>query len=203
MISGTLPIGCLVRIDKPALQAVIDRLKELGYRVVGPTVAQAAVVYGDLDSIEQMPIGCVDEQEAGKYRLNSPLTSPSRDAVPLTPNPSSPDYRGRGERDGYGSYFGCVIGPHSLKNYVFPPRVTSLESLQSRSDWKISTPPLPAKPLAVLGVCACDLHALRAQDKVFLEGRFVDPDYQARRQGLFILAVHCGRAVSTCFCSRR
>jgi hypothetical protein len=44
-----LPTGCMVRIDKPALQAVVDKLKSLGYRVVGPTVAESAVVYADLD----------------------------------------------------------------------------------------------------------------------------------------------------------
>ena len=37
MSRSGLPIGCSVRIEKPDLQAVIDRLGELGYRVIGPT----------------------------------------------------------------------------------------------------------------------------------------------------------------------
>jgi ferredoxin len=39
------------------------------------------------------------------------------------------------------------------------------------------------------------------QDLVFLGGPFVDADYQARRQNLFVLAVNCGRAAATCFCT--
>jgi len=174
MTSPQLPIGCFVRIDKPALQAVIDKLKDLGYRVVGPTVAQAAVVYADLDSVRQLPIGYVDAQEAGRYRLS----------------PTDGD-----------SYFAYVVGPHSLKNFLFPPRTTILETICRDGTWQITPPPPPPKPLAVLGVRSCDLHALRVQDQVFLNGRHVDPDYQARRQDLFLLAVNCGRAASTCFCT--
>jgi formate hydrogenlyase subunit 6/NADH:ubiquinone oxidoreductase subunit I len=174
MSNPALPIGCLVRIDKPDLQSVIDRLRESEYRVVGPTVSQAAVVYGEIDSIRQLPIGYIDEQEGGHYRLKP---------------------------TGSGSYFAYVVGPHSLKNYLFPPRTTLLESIGIRGDWQVSAPASPPKPLAVIGARSCDLHALRVQDKVFLEGRYVDSDYQARRQGLFVLAVNCGRAAATCFCT--
>ena len=59
----------------------------------------------------------------------------------------------------------------------------------------------PVLPMAVLGARSCDLHALAAQDRIFLGDRFVNPSYQARRQNLFIVAVNCGRAVATCFCT--
>jgi formate hydrogenlyase subunit 6/NADH:ubiquinone oxidoreductase subunit I len=173
MSASPPPRGCFVRIDKPALQAVIDRLKEWGYRVIGPTVAQAAVVYADLDSVRQLPIGYVDEQEAGRYRL----TKTDQD-----------------------TYFAYVVGPHSLKNFLFPPRTTVLESVRVGGRWQMAAPAAAVRPLAVLGVRGCDLHALRAQDRIFLGGRFVDPDYQARRADLFLLAVNCGRAAPTCFC---
>ena len=52
----------------------------------------------------------------------------------------------------------------------------------------------------VIGPRACDLHALNVQDRVFLDGPYVDPAYQARRSSLFIVAVNCRRAASTCFC---
>ncbi len=48
---------------------------------------------------------------------------------------------------------------------------------------------------------ACDLHAIAIQDKVFLDGPFVDPGYKARRESLFIVAVNCGQAGGTCFCA--
>ncbi|MFO0823536.1 MAG: hypothetical protein U0792_10540 [Gemmataceae bacterium] len=47
---------------------------------------------------------------------------------------------------------------------------------------------------------SCDLHALAIQDRVFLRGPHRDPEYAARREGLFLVAVNCGRSASTCFC---
>jgi ferredoxin len=174
MSTSRLPIGCFVRIDKPDLQPVLDKLKDLGYRVIGPRVAEAAVIYTDLESVDQLPIGHVEEQEAGRYRLT---------------------------RTGDDSYFAYVVGPHSLKNYLFPPHTTLLESVGVNGTWQMRAPLPPPQPLAILGVRSCDLHALQVQDRVFLGGRFVDPDYRARREGLFLLAVNCSRAAPTCFCT--
>ena len=47
---------------------------------------------------------------------------------------------------------------------------------------------------------SCELHAIAIQDKVFLEGDYVDPAYKARRENLLIIAVNCGQAGNTCFC---
>jgi ferredoxin len=174
MSAASLPLGCLVRIDKPAFQALIDRLGQQGYRVIGPTVRESAIVYADLNSIEQLPIGYLDEQEGGKYRL---------------------------VQTGSNQYFAHVVGPHSLKNYLFPAHTTLLESLHLKGKWQIRPATPPPQPLAVLGVRACDLHALQVQDRVFLHGPHVDPDYQVRRHNLFLLAVNCSRAASTCFCT--
>jgi len=49
-------------------------------------------------------------------------------------------------------------------------------------------------------VRACELHAITIQDKVFLDGPFVDRNYRARREGLFLVAVNCGQAGGNCFC---
>ena len=62
-------------------------------------------------------------------------------------------------------------------------------------------PEPPSQPLAILGPRSCDLHALAMQDRIFLADRFINPDYEARRKDLFVLAINCGRAVSTCFCT--
>jgi ferredoxin len=174
MKSAPVPVGCFVRLDKPALQGIVDQLRESGYRVIGPRVEQAAVVYGDLNSVSQLPVGYVDEQEAGRYRL----------------------VRADGD-----SYFGYTVGPHSLKNYLFPPHTTVLETIRIKGSWQMQPPAPEARPLAVLGVRACDLRALHVQDRVFLEGPYPDPDYQARRRRLFLVAVNCSRAVPTCFCT--
>ena len=70
MVTITLPIGCYVKIEKPALQAILDRLKKLGYRLIGPTVADGAIVYSDLTSIDELPVGVTDAQDAATYRLH-------------------------------------------------------------------------------------------------------------------------------------
>lgn len=167
------PRGSFVRIEKPQLQRLIDRLGELGYRVVGPTVSQAAVVYDELESIDQLPIGYIDEQDGGRYRL---------------------------EQTGENSYFDYVVGPHSLKNFLFPPRETLLEAQRIDGQWRMQAGAPPEKPLAVIGPRSCDLHALRVQDLVFLNEDYADPNYAARREGLFLAAVNCRRAAATCFC---
>ena len=59
MSSRKLPVGSFVRIDKPELQAIVDKLKALGYRTVGPRLAESAVVFGDLDVIVQVPLGWI------------------------------------------------------------------------------------------------------------------------------------------------
>jgi ferredoxin len=173
-MGAQLPSGCFVRIDKPALEVLIGRLKTLGYRVVGPMVVDGAVVYGDLESAAQLPIGMVDDQEAGKYRLQA---------------------------TGDGMYFSYVVGPHSLKNFLFPPQTTLVECVQIDGAWQIEAPVTRPQPLAAIGVRSCELHALAIQDKVFLGGAYVEPHYAARREGLFIVAVQCGRAAATCFCA--
>ncbi|MFO0845875.1 MAG: 4Fe-4S dicluster domain-containing protein [Gemmataceae bacterium] len=174
MSTTQLPAGCFVTLEKPALQAILDQLKAMGYRVIGPTLSQAAVVYADLESVTQMPIGLADEQECGRYRLN---------------------------RTGENSYFAYVVGPHSLKQFLFPPRTPLLETIRYKGKWVAQAPPPPPKPFAFVGVRGCDLHALRVLDRVFLEGSYPDTDYHARRANAFLLAVNCGRAAATCFCT--
>jgi ferredoxin len=57
-----------------------------------------------------------------------------------------------------------------------------------------------SEKIAVIGVRGCDLAALHLQDQHFLEGRYVDTYYAARRNGLFLVAVHCSHPADTCFC---
>jgi sulfhydrogenase subunit beta (sulfur reductase) len=173
MSGGRIPVGSTVFVEKSSLALLAERLRDRGYRVIGPRVADGAMVYGDLPAGSDLPRGYLDEQDGGKYRL-------------------------RREGD---AYFDYVVGPHSLKNYLFPSRATMLEMQRTpENDWEYQIPADSSPPLAVLGVRSCDLHAVRIQDRVFLEGPYVDPHYQARRAGLFLVAVNCRRAAPTCFC---
>lgn len=168
-----LPIGSFVRIEKQELQSILIRLRSLGYRTIGPRLADAAIVYDEIQSLADLPIGYVDEQDGGRYRLVG----------------------GTSQR-----YFDYVVGPHSLKQFLFPPRETVLEAERSEQGWQFRVPEVAPAPLAVLGPRSCDLHALAMQDRIFQEGAYVDTAYQSRRKGLFLIAVNCRRAAATCFC---
>jgi ferredoxin len=171
-MNGTLTKGASVCITKPQLQDLIDVLKADNYRTIGPQVSQGAVIYDDLDSIEQLPVGYLDEQDGGYYRL-----------------------REEGE-----AWFDYVVGPHSLKNFLFPPRETLVQLDRVDGGWETTVPEPAPQPLAVIGPRSCDLHAMIIQDRVFLGEAYTDPAYQTRREQLFVVAVNCRRAAATCFC---
>ncbi|MFO0804308.1 MAG: 4Fe-4S dicluster domain-containing protein [Gemmataceae bacterium] len=160
-------------LAKSELQSAIERLRVDGWSVIGPKAEDGAIVLGEIRGIDQLPRGVRDEQSPGRYRL--------------------------AQYDD-GGYFDHVNGPHSLKPFLFPPRSTVLEVLRVRGAWAAAEPEPPRPKQAILGVRACDLHALAIQDRVFLGGPHRDPEYAARREGLLLIAVECGRSASTCFC---
>jgi len=173
MANRHIPVGTFLSLEPQQLQALLDELRNRGYRTVGPRIADGAIVYADLASVDQLPIGYVDRQDGGMYRL---------------------------EKSAGAGYFDYVVGPHSLKQFLFLARETLVESVRSDGTWQIKSAPIEVTPLAVIGVRSCDLSALAIQDKVFLGGPFVDPGYKARREKLFLVAVNCRRASATCFC---
>jgi ferredoxin len=171
---GVSPIDRVVVLNKPDLGSIIDRLWQMGYTVIGPTIAQAAIILDEIRRLDQLPIGWTDEQEGGTYRL---------------------------KRREDGAYFGYAVGPHSWKKYLFPPRL-SLFTLQKTPDgFQVQSNPESVPRYAFLGARSCDLHAIEIQDRTFLNGPHVDPHYQARREGVFLIAVNCSTAASTCFCT--
>ena len=155
-------------------QQLINVLHAGGYTVVGPAIDQGAIVYGEIDHVDQLPRGWTDSQTAGVYRL---------------------------ERRNDEAYFGYVVGPHSWKKYLFPPRTTLAEATLTDSGWNFTTPDVEPPKFAFLGVRACELAAISIQDRVFLEGPYTDPTYAGRREQAFIIAVNCTQAAETCFCA--
>jgi sulfhydrogenase subunit beta (sulfur reductase) len=167
------PVNSFLRIDRPQFQLLIEALRGAGYQTVGPRIEEGAIVYREFAAVEQLPIGWIDQQDGGTYRL---------------------------ERADNAGVFDYVVGPESLKNFLFPPRERLLESVRTNGVWHMTAPKVDATPLAVVGARACDLRALAIQDRIFLGGPYVDPGYHARRQHLFVVAVNCRRAAATCFC---
>ena len=156
------------------LQTLVEALRDSGHTVIGPRIDQEAIIYDEIDSAEELPRGWHDQQTPGKYRLSQT------------------------ERD---TYFSYVVGPQSWKKYLFPPRLTVATADRTDDGWRFSTGEKELPKYAFLGVRACDLAAIAIQDRVFLEGPHVDPAYKRRREGLFVVAVNCTTAASTCFCT--
>ena len=161
-------------IEPEAIDGLVAALHARGFRVLGPTVADGAIVYDEIASAAELPIGWTDEQDGGSYRLR--------------------------RRDD-GARFGYAVGPHSWKGVLFPSR---LRLWQARSDEEGAVEVVPEPPaeerVALLGVRSCELHAIAMQDRVLQGGAHRDEDYAARRAGVFVVAVDCGTPAGTCFC---
>jgi sulfhydrogenase subunit beta (sulfur reductase) len=161
-------------LGREQLQGLLDALKARQYQVIGPTVRDGAIVYEELSSAEELPVGWTDEQNGGSYRLKK-----------------------RADQ----AFFGYAVGPHSWKRFLHPPAVRLWQASRNGNGFQIHEETPPKRKLAFIGVRACELHAIAIQDKVFLGGNAVDSHYQARRDGIFVLAVNCGQAGNTCFCA--
>jgi ferredoxin len=160
-------------IGVDALDDLLAALRGRGFRVLGPTVENGAIVYDDLASAGDLPIGWTDLQDGGTYRL---------------------------ERRGDEARFGYAVGPHSWKRFLFPSRVRLWRARLNGSEPSIEEEPLADAPLALVGVRSCELHAIQIQDRVLLGGRYADRDYAARREEAFVVAVNCFEPGGTCFC---
>ena len=161
-------------IAPEALDRLVAALRQRGFRVLGPTVRDGAIVYDELDvggraadrldrpaGRRHLPARAARRRGALRLRRRAALV----EAVPLPA--ARPALAGAPER---------------------------------RRRAAIEEEPLDETPLAFIGVRSCELHAIAIQDRVFIGGAHVDRDYAARREGAFIVAVNCFEPGGTCFC---
>ena len=161
-------------LPQDELESLIQALRGDGYRVIGPRIDQQAIIYDEIESAADLPRGWTDRQEPAHYRL---------------------------EQRADDKYFGYVIGPHSWKQFLFPPRAVVATADRTEDGWALSTPPPDGLRFAFLGVRACEIAAIEVQDRTFLHGPYVDTLYKDRRENALIIAVNCTQAASTCFCT--
>ena len=174
MTAQPLQVGDNVVIEREHLEHLLQSLFSRGYEVIGPTRREGAIVYDHLKSTEDLPAGWSDEQAGGKYRLK-----PRKDSA----------------------LFGYVVGPHSWKKFLYPALQRLWHAARNGKGLLILPEEENGRPkYAFVGVRACELHGIAIQDKVFLDGKFVDPNYKSRRENLFLVAVNCGQAGGNCFC---
>jgi sulfhydrogenase subunit beta (sulfur reductase) len=157
------------------LDRLLEALRRRGFLPIGPTVRQGAITYDEIASVADLPAGLTDVQDGGHYRL-----VPRED----------------------GALFGYNVGPNSWKSHLFPATLTLWKAHRSADgELQVEEEAAERPPYAFIGVRSCDIHAIAVQDRTFMEGAWADRDYQARREGAFIVAVNCGKAGGTCFCA--
>ena len=162
-------------IPRSGLQDLLNALQGEGYRCIGPTVREGAIVFDEIDSVTSLPQGITETQAPGSYRLKQ-SESPR--------------------------YFAWANGPQALKPMVFVPREilwTCRQEKEGGMDFQAEEP--TSLPTAVLGIRPCDLAALYLNDQHFLQQHYQDPYYLARRQQLLLIAVNCTHPADTCFCA--
>jgi sulfhydrogenase subunit beta (sulfur reductase) len=167
-------VSAALVFERAGLDELFAALLRRGYTLIGPTVRQRAVVYDEITSTADLPRGVTDEQEGGRYRIAA-VDDPA--------------------------LFSHNVGPNSWKTHLFPPTLR-LWRARRDGDGRLEFCEDTAEPPrhAFIGVRSCDLHAIGVQDGTFINGSYVDGDYEARRRNCFIVAVNCGQAAATCFC---
>ena len=173
MAGQSLGIGSQAVIEKHGLQKLFEVLKAKGYHVVGPTVRNGVIIYDELKSIDDLPVGWTEEQEGAAYRLKR--------------------QEGR-------AFFDYGPGPDSLKKFLYPPAVSLWRAEREDTGLKAARETGQIPKFAFVGVRPCDLHAVAIYDKVLLSGEYADPSYALRRKNIFVVAINCRKAGGTCFC---
>ena len=163
-----------VVFDSAELETLFTSLQQRGYQIIGPTLRDNAIIFDEISGTHQLPQGYADEQEAGRYRVYD---------------------------NGDASIFNYRGSPQSWKPFLHQPKITLFKAARDGDGFQISSDPPQSTKRAFVGVRSCDLRAIAIQDKVFLDSGFVDPYYAAQRADTLIIAVNCGQAGNTCFCT--
>ena len=120
-------------IEPPALEALVAGLRSRGYRVLGPTLRDGAIVYDELESADELPVGWTDVQEPGRYRV---------------------------QRRDDEARFGYAVGPHSWKGHLLPPRLRLWQARLNGNGLEVEEEPLDETPLAFIDVRSYELRAI-------------------------------------------
>jgi len=167
-------IGDAVVIGRDGLDQLLGALQARGMRTIGPVVRDGAIVPGEIERADDLPVGWHDEQAPGRYRLA---------------HQEDPEL------------FGWAVGPGSWKAEFFPASETVFRARVEGVGLSVEEPALPAAPTAVVGARPCELAALDVLDRVLGGGAVPDPRYLERRRACFVVATDCGRPSASCFCS--
>ncbi len=161
-------------LQRENLQQLIDALHDQGYQCIGPRVDTHAIVYDEINSVADLPKGIEVSQAPGQYHLHQYT---------------------------HLRHFSWANTAQAIKPLTFTAKEILWQcekDAQGNLVFKQQEPDI--KPLAIIGARACDLAALKLQQKHFLNPYAEDPWFKKRFGSLFIIAVHCSHSADTCFC---
>lgn len=161
-------------LTREGLDRLVEVLIERGYRVIGPTVRDGAIVLDELGSADGLPFGWGVEVGPGQYRL---------------------------WRRADGAAFRNSAGPQSWKRFLHPSREKLWEADRDEAGFTVRATESEPRKLAFLGVRGCDLAAIGVLDRVLDRGEHPDSRYHRRREGIFIVGVNCTEPGEVCFCT--
>lgn len=167
-------VGSRVTLDIDAFDALLQALEADGRELIGPTLHDGAIVLDTIHGVRDLPRGIGDEQAPGHYRL-----------------------RDRGDD----ALFGFAAPQHSFKKELLVPRLELVKIRRSKDGLAVEPAAHPKRPVAFVGMRACDLAAMHVQDRTLAGGPYADADYAARRAQVFVLAIQCAEPSGTCFCA--
>jgi ferredoxin len=163
------------KCNLPQFHQLLDSIKSQGYKLLGPTRRHDAIVFDEIESAGDLPMGWTDEQNPGYYRL---------------------------KRSNNQAYFSFHASQDSWKKYLFPSR-EHLWSMDKKSGEGTTCheTKAPDEKWAFIGIHPCDLHSLSILDKVFSKKLTLYQQYHQRRKNTLIVAVSCTTSSNTCFCA--
>ena len=165
----------MVIIESTELNHLLEGLTSRGYLLAGPTVRGGAIVYDEIHSAEDIPCGVGDEQQPARYSLR---------------------------RRGDDMFFGYSVGPVSWKKFLYPARRTMFTATKAGKGFTVAPGKSEPHPkVAFIGVKPCELSAILIQDRVFMEGPYVEAAYKKARENAFIVSVNCVESGANCFCA--
>ena len=174
MATSSLEVGAQVRLAAGDFQHLLDALADRGYQVMGPTLEDGHLIYGEIGKVTDLPMGWTAFQAGGTFRPGK-----------------RPDQ----------AWFGFAPGQQSWKQFLFPPYHTLWQAQREGRGFRIIPQAEAVPKFAFLGVRSCELQAMAVQDRVFLQGPHADPTYRARREQACIVALNCAHQdPGTCFC---
>jgi ferredoxin len=122
-----------------SLEPLVERLRADGYVVVGPTVADNAIVLAAINRAGDLPHGWGVETGPGVYR-----TTPRSDRAA----------------------FAHSAGPQAWKRFLHPPREQIGSAVREGDEVRFSEPASLPVRYAFLGVRPCDLRGIGVLDRV-------------------------------------